>query len=75
LLIPVFLGFYQILREGGGILWVAVAASLMAITYPPYPVLGTSSLFFTIVYSAAFFLTLAWFLIMGVFLLRQREAA
>ncbi len=163
-LIPIFLGFYQALREGGGILWVAVAVSLVgvtllltsqiislgivrqlasgyaeagisdrpalevmaktllettvwadsiglflslgigvvlvsigvlrtnvighwlgwvgvvigglvAITNPLYPVLGFSSLFFTIVYSVAFILTLAWFVPMGVFLLRLREAA
>ena len=163
-LIPIFLGFYQALREGGGILWVAVAVSLVgvtllltsqiislgivrqlasgyaeagisdrpalevmaktllettvwadsiglflslgigvvlvsigvlrtnvighwlgwvgvvigglvAITNPLYPVLGFSSLFFTIVYSVAFILTLVWFVIMGVFLLRLREAA
>jgi hypothetical protein len=150
LLIPVFLGFYQALREGGGILWVAVAASLVGVTLllvsqiislgivrqlasgyaeaglsdrpaleviaktllettvwadsiglflsfgigvvlvsigvlrtnvighwigwvgvvigglvtitnPLYPVLGFSSLFFTIVYSVGFILTLAWF--------------
>jgi hypothetical protein len=164
LLIPVFLGFYQALREGGGILWVAVAASLVGVTLllvsqiislgivrqlasgyaeaglsdrpaleviaktllettvwadsiglflsfgigvvlvsigvlrtnvighwigwvgvvigglvtitnPLYPVLGFSSLFFTIVYSVGFILTLAWFVPMGVFLLRLREAA
>jgi len=164
LLIPIFLGFYQALREGGGILWVAVAASLVGVTLllvsqiislgivlqlasgyaeagigdrpalelmakallettvwadsiglflslgigvvlvsigvlrtnvighwlgwvglligvlvtitnPLYPVLGFSSLFFTIVYSVAFILTFPWFVIMGVFLLRLREAA
>lgn len=163
-LIPIFLGFYQLLRERGGILWVAVAASLIgvtllivsqiislgivlqlapgyaeagvsdkpalevmakallettvwadsiglflslgigvvlvsigvlrtnvlghwlgwigvvigglvAITNPLYPILGNTSMFFTIVYSVAFILTLAWFVIMGMFLLRQREAA
>jgi len=163
-LIPIFLGFYQAFREGGGVLWVAVAASLVgvtllltsqvislgivrqlasgyaeagsssrpalevmakallettvwadsiglflslgigvvlvsigvlrtnvighwlgwvgvvigvleAITNPLYPVLGISSLFFTIVYSVAFIITLVWFLIMGVFLLRLPEAA
>jgi len=163
-LIPTFLGFYQALRAGGGILWVALAVSLMgvtlllasqtislglvrqlasgyaeagfsdrpalevmaktlletanwadsvglflslgigvvlfsigilrtnvighwlgwvgvvigvlgAITFPLDPLLGTSSLFFTIVLSVAFILNLVWFLIMGVFLLRLREAA
>jgi hypothetical protein len=163
-LIPIFLGFYQALREGGGILWVALAVSLMgvtllltsqvislgivrqlasgyaeagfserpalevmaktllettvwadsiglflslgigvvlvsigvlrtnvighwlgwvgvvigvleAITNPLYPVLGISSLFFTIVYSVAFIITMVWFLVMGVFLLRLPEAA
>ena len=163
-LIPIFLGFYQVLREGGSILWVAVAASLMGvtlllvsqvislgivlqlapgyaeagasdrpvlevmakallettvwtdsiglflslgigvvlvsigvlrtnvighwlgwigvvsgglvtITYPLYPIFSKTSMFFTIVSSVAFFITLAWFVPMGVFLLRQREAA
>ncbi len=164
LLIPIFLGFYQTLREGGGILWVALATSLMGVTLlltsqvislgivrqlasdyadagfsdrpvlavmaktllettvwadsiglflslgigvllvnigvlrtnvighwlgwvgvvigglvastnPLYPILGFSSLLFTVVYSVAFILTLVWFAVMGVFLLRQREAA
>jgi hypothetical protein len=163
-LIPIFLGFYQAFREGGGILWVALAASLVgltlllasqvislglvrqlasgyaeagvsdkpalevmaktllettvwadsiglflslgigvvlvsigalrtnvighwlgwagvvigglvAITNPLYPVLGLSSLIFNIVYSVAFILTFPWFVIMGVFMLRLREAA
>ena len=161
LLIPIFLGFYQALREVGGIVWVALAASLIgvtllvtsqiislglvrqlapayaeaglsdrpaievmakallettvwadsiglflslgigvllvsigvlrtnvighwlgwigvvigglvAITNPLYPILGNTSMFFTIVYSVAFILTLVWFAIMGVFLLRLR---
>lgn len=56
--------------------WVGVViGGLVAITNPLYPVLGFSSLFFTIVYSVAFILTLAWFVPMGVFLLRLREAA
>jgi hypothetical protein len=164
LLIPIFLGFYQALREGGGILWVALAASLMGVTLflasttislgivrqlasgyaeagvsdksvlevmaktlmealiwansiglflsfgigvllvsigvlrtnvighwlgwvgvvigglevivnPLDPVLGTSSLFFNIMLSVGFILTLVWFLIIGAFLLRVREAA
>jgi hypothetical protein len=31
-LIPVFLGFYQAFREGGNILWVAMAISLVGVT-------------------------------------------
>jgi hypothetical protein len=56
--------------------WVGVViGGLVAITNPLYPVLGFSSLFFTIVYSVAFILTFPWFVSMGVFLLRLREAA
>jgi len=56
--------------------WIGVViGGLVAITNPLYPVIGNTSLLFTIVYSVAFILTLVWFLIMGVFLLRQREAA
>ena len=32
LLIPIFLGFYQALREVGGIFWVALAVSLIGVT-------------------------------------------
>jgi len=56
--------------------WVGVVlGGLGAITNPLQAVLGFSSLFFTNVYAVVFILTLAWFVIMGVFLLRLREAA
>jgi hypothetical protein len=56
--------------------WVGtVIGGLEVIVNPLDPVLGTSSLFFNIMLSVGFILTLLWFLIMGVFLLRQREAA
>ena len=164
ILIPICLGFYQALRKGGGILWVALAMSLVGVTLllvsqtislgivrqlapgyaeaglsdrpalevmakallettvwadsiglflsfgigvllfsigvlrtnvighwlgwvgvifgvlgtianPLLPILGNTSLFFTNVYAVVFILTLVWFVIMGVFLLRLREAA
>ena len=31
-LIPVFLGFYQVFREGGNFLWIAVAMTLIGVT-------------------------------------------
>jgi hypothetical protein len=55
--------------------WIGVIiGGLVTITNPLYPVFGFSSSFFTIVYSIAFILTFPWFAIMGVFLLRYREA-
>jgi hypothetical protein len=52
-----------------------VIGGLVSITNPLYPVFGFSNLFFTIVYSVAFILTLPWFAIMGIFLLRLQETA
>jgi hypothetical protein len=56
--------------------WVGVVlGGLGSITNPLQAVLGFSSLLFTIVQAVVFILTLAWFVIMGVFLLRLRDAA
>jgi hypothetical protein len=56
--------------------WIGVVIGVLeSIVFPLDPLLGTSSLFFTIVFSVAFFITLMWFLIMGVFLLRLQDAA
>ena len=56
--------------------WVGVVIGVLgAIVYPLDPILGTSNVFFTIVNSGVFILTLVWFIIMGVFLIRLREAA
>ena len=55
--------------------WVGVViGALMAIASPLFPVLGISSVFFPIV-NVVYFLALLWIVIMGVFLLRLREAA